>query len=1538
LALETSYESFHVLSGLKKQDRWHDPKQRGSWDPSALARAKASLVARLPSPADAESAKVKLDNFIDQLKKTDLLQHSDEALASCIEIHIGRLARYFEEEGWARELAEAAGGSLEQRVMEAWRSHWAEAKAEEGDDSETTEKETYEVTFDLDKDKAPWHGLLGMNIQDVRFGDGRRVVAVTRVAKDGQARALLDGAADTKRPLEVERGCYYVEGFEKKRQLNAKVKQLRASQEKKITLVIKHSGRSDLDPVHKEQDTAKGNTNTLRIQCTSDLHKVTMTPMKRCGSKASGYEACEKPIDFPKPGPPSSKNPSSTTPQHLYVTLKPPATAILLKVTSPAHPPPSLHPICNPPSSYASCEAASATSSTIQTTKGFPSYTLPLPPVTKRYCYSVTLDDPGLAQVGFARPTFSPDPGAGKGCGDDSDSWGFDGSRVFKWHEGGTKWGWSWKKDDVVWLGYDPERGEVYAEVEGKGCRLGDDDTVMFDNVWGRLNPCLTVNKSCRLTVDFAAKREGWMSVAEVKEGGAEGGAVQVDAWEGDRLRRSTAAAASSRGQARKAGGVTVEPPPKGDNRVWVGDKLDGGRAVAFERVRGTDRYQEPRGWVRVAQAESGMGVYRPVPFDGYKALGCVLREEGEERDNIVCVHEDECEYVEGRQRPVEIGGKIFGVTAVGGCWDLAEYGEGGCWVLKDGRGWDGEAGVVRGETDRKWGSDCLKILTEVGGSEEVIVDRLRAGLALPGCDARDEVTHLLTHLLRKREGGDADFERALDRVARDASDLVRREGGHFASERAMQTLEMLLAGSTTREGYVRSEAEVVKDASDLLSGRDDGIGKYLRTLDWCLTDGGVRFGYSLLLKSWLEVGAVTQERTQIDEEEEIEIKGANGLRVILAPDTDLKGGRIELHGEREVKKKKSTADSSASPTRSLVVETVKVEINDKTDKSLTHKFLGSKVRVKFVRGPSPPPPRVETAAAKSVVDAALAPLKPPARSTSTGSESGEQAQPKFSFTVTGLNVSGPSRLSSLAKHLRCYGPDIFAWPYVKDLKGWTSENDSKLVLWINESTRTGDRSDKRTAFDFVLKKADLRHPLTFLDTSKGLLSLRLRVACLQNFNSMVYKCVPLIDVTSTERQSLGFRLRHSTDIVFEDQKKRSLKAALEVTQGSGGNSTTVILDNFLASKSLEKGPMTIDKSDCIFVQAFKDLKNRPSVILRSVWDGDRVFQVSFRGESGSDAGGVFREGMQRIVEDLFMDYFDLFVPCPNNKHEINLNREKFIPNPTHSGSNLAMEMYEFVGKVMGASLRTNLALPFHFPSYVWKGIAGLEVGQDDLAEADSLFEKWLRDILECEEEMWEWSYGSEAEELLKWTCTGADGTVLTVKDDPGPVPFQKRREYVKKVIELRSEELKPAIDCIKRGMYLVVPERALNLYTWREVEVLVCGNPTFDMADWKNHTHYSGYSSDDDVIKTFWRVMESLTDEEKSMFVRFVWGRSRLPARGQAWTTNFHITKRGNVNALPQAHTCFNSLELPPYGSEKLLREKILLACHYGVVGILNT
>jgi hypothetical protein len=44
------------------------------------------------------------------------------------------------------------------------------------------------------------------------------------------------------------------------------------------------------------------------------------------------------------------------------------------------------------------------------------------------------------------------------------------------------------------------------------------------------------------------------------------------------------------------------------------------------------------------------------------------------------------------------------------------------------------------------------------------------------------------------------------------------------------------------------------------------------------------------------------------------------------------------------------------------------------------------------------------------------------------------------------------------------------------------------------------------------------------------------------------------------------------------------------------------------------------------------------------------------------------------------------------------------------------------------------------------------------------------------------------------------------------------------------------------------------------------------------------------------------------------------------------------HIPVRPQlAHTCFASLELPPYPTIERMREAILAACRYGSVGILN-
>lgn len=87
---------------------------------------------------------------------------------------------------------------------------------------------------------------------------------------------------------------------------------------------------------------------------------------------------------------------------------------------------------------------------------------------------------------------------------------------------------------------------------------------------------------------------------------------------------------------------------------------------------------------------------------------------------------------------------------------------------------------------------------------------------------------------------------------------------------------------------------------------------------------------------------------------------------------------------------------------------------------------------------------------------------------------------------------------------------------------------------------------------------------------------------------------------------------------------------------------------------------------------------------------------MTFRGENGSDAGGVFREGMSRVVEDLHNPQaLDLLTPCPNARHGLPTNVDKSLPNARLAGCPLAGEMLEFVGKLMGMSLRAHLCLPF---------------------------------------------------------------------------------------------------------------------------------------------------------------------------------------------------------------------------------------------------
>ena len=90
--------------------------------------------------------------------------------------------------------------------------------------------------------------------------------------------------------------------------------------------------------------------------------------------------------------------------------------------------------------------------------------------------------------------------------------------------------------------------------------------------------------------------------------------------------------------------------------------------------------------------------------------------------------------------------------------------------------------------------------------------------------------------------------------------------------------------------------------------------------------------------------------------------------------------------------------------------------------------------------------------------------------------------------------------------------------------------------------------------------------------------------------------------------------------------------------------------------------------------------------------------------------------------------------------------------------------------------------------------------------------------------------------------------------------------------------ESEKQIAAMARGLATIFPMSALTLLTWQEMEMLTCGSPKIDITLWKQHTRYDGYTEHDDPVKLFWEAMASFTDKQRSDFVRFAWGRSRLP------------------------------------------------------------
>jgi len=340
-----------------------------------------------------------------------------------------------------------------------------------------------------------------------------------------------------------------------------------------------------------------------------------------------------------------------------------------------------------------------------------------------------------------------------------------------------------------------------------------------------------------------------------------------------------------------------------------------------------------------------------------------------------------------------------------------------------------------------------------------------------------------------------------------------------------------------------------------------------------------------------------------------------------------------------------------------------------------------------------------------------------------------------------------------------------------------------------------------------------------------------------------------------------------------------------------------------------------------------------------------KTWRFQFKGEPAQDAGGVAREFWQLISEQLFHPHAGLFMYSATDNLTYQINP---LAASLH-GDETAARMFRVTGRLLGKALLDRQLLTVSLNRPLLKHVLALSVTFSDLEQVDASLHRNLKWILECR--------AGEVEGLCQtFTVTEehlgqvrevplvAGGGDLEVSDENKVAFVQARFKHA------MMDRIAASLGELLNGFYEVVPLSVLHgsnskgeRLDAQELEVLLCGIPEINVADWKSHTTYTnGVDKSSRRVTLFWKVVEEVLDQDqRTRLLQFVTGTSRLPAGGFANLQGVDGSTRifeifgieGGHKQVPRSHTCFNRLDLPDFTTFEHMRLVLtsIVACDPG-------
>ncbi len=409
---------------------------------------------------------------------------------------------------------------------------------------------------------------------------------------------------------------------------------------------------------------------------------------------------------------------------------------------------------------------------------------------------------------------------------------------------------------------------------------------------------------------------------------------------------------------------------------------------------------------------------------------------------------------------------------------------------------------------------------------------------------------------------------------------------------------------------------------------------------------------------------------------------------------------------------------------------------------------------------------------------------------------------------------------------------------FLAEAKGFEKEHDLDIVDVINDHLVEKDKEIEKTSL-----KKDL--PLSFGKKSSlakmGEEVLKRRVKVLIKLNKIIQNAIKFIDfeTKSSNVEDLYNYYIKVKDYVATKTKDLITKQVINNAPRTKGK-TECLLDRHKAYLLKSSGAVDHTGERSMFGQLWRLLKDKVGQFRKRQKKDKFPFKAKFKGEGGIDAGGLFRETLDQICEELQSSCLPLLVPTPNNKTAYGEYREKWTVSPSARQPH-HLEMLEFFGALLGMSFRLGHLLSLNMASTFWKQLMGDPVDRTDLKAIDTYCVQCLDDITNIEKK------GIDASTFE----TVVDNTFVTRLSDGSEVELKKggkdikvtfanRHEYVSLVEKARLEECSVQMKAIRIGMFRVIAQSLIKLYSWRELEIKICGKPTFKVDALKKITRYS--------------------------------------------------------------------------------------------------